>query len=58
MDPANNEFGDGRLLEALDALQGEDAAGTIRGVLDRLDRFSAGGRNRDDVTCLTLRIAA
>ena len=44
------------MLEALDFLRGQSAAATIRGLTERVDQFSAGARQYDDITCLAVRL--
>ena len=56
MDAAKTEYGDSRMIEALDALRGESAAGTIRALVERVERFAAGMRQYDDITCLAVRV--
>jgi len=56
MDTSNAEYGDSRMIEALEALRGESAAGTIRALIERVERFAAGMRQYDDITCLALRV--
>ena len=56
MDRSNGEYGDSRMIEALETLRGENAAGTIRASIERVERFAAGMRQYDDITCLALRI--
>ena len=56
MDTSNAEYGDSRMIEALEALRGEGAAGTIRALIERVERFAAGMRQYDDITCLALRV--
>jgi len=56
MDTSNAEYGDPRMIEALEALRGESAAGTIRALIERVERYAAGMRQYDDITCLALRI--
>ena len=56
IDPSNQEFGDQRMLEVLGALRTETAAETIGALLDAVDRFRAGARRYDDITCLAVRV--
>lgn len=53
---ADEDFGDARMLETLGALGGETASGTIRRLLERVELFTAGTRQGDDITCLALRM--
>ena len=57
MDASNTDYGDPRLLEALGALRAENATNTIRILIEGVDRFTAGVRQYDDITCLALRVA-
>jgi len=56
MDSSNAEYGDSRMIEALGTLRGEGAAGTIRSLIERVERFATGMRQYDDITCLALRV--
>ena len=37
-------------------VQGESAAGTIRGLIEGANRFAAGTPQYDDITCLAVRV--
>ena len=56
MDTSKTEYGDSRLIEALGSLRGESADRTIRALVERVERFAAGTRQYDDITCLALRV--
>ena len=56
LNPSDEPYGDERMLEALDFLRGQSAAATIRGLTESVDRFSAGARQYDDITCLAVRL--
>ncbi len=56
VDTSDEEYGDARMIETLGTLRGESAAGTIRGLIESVDRFSADVRQYDDITCLAVRM--
>ncbi len=56
MDTSKSEYGDARMIEALQGLRGETASGTIGRLIEGVERFAAGTRQYDDITCLALRV--
>lgn len=49
------EFGEERMIEAWNSASGQNAEGTLKAVMSRVDAFVGHARQRDDVTCLILR---
>jgi sigma-B regulation protein RsbU (phosphoserine phosphatase) len=56
-DPADQLFGDDRLLAQLQASSGQSARETTMGVLDAVRRHAAGAKQSDDITILAVRYA-
>ena len=56
MDVVDAEFGEARLLETLRHCQSRSAAETIACILDRVDAFTAGAPQHDDMTLVVVRV--
>jgi sigma-B regulation protein RsbU (phosphoserine phosphatase) len=56
LDASGGEFGDGRVIDAVRELRGSTASAAIEGVLGRVERFSAGTPQYDDITCLAVKV--
>jgi sigma-B regulation protein RsbU (phosphoserine phosphatase) len=52
-----DQYGEERLMRAVEAADGRDAAETRSAVLDDLASFTAGTPARDDITLVALRVA-
>ena len=57
-DPEGGEFGEARLMAALEALRDAAPRETVDGVIERVNAFAAGAPQADDITCLALCYAA
>jgi len=53
----NEEFGESRMMNALNAIPGESARETIRHLFAEADAFAGATRQHDDITCLAIRAA-
>jgi len=51
------EFGESRLLNALETTPEQSAEATLKRLVARVDAFTGAARQRDDITCLILRAA-
>jgi sigma-B regulation protein RsbU (phosphoserine phosphatase) len=56
MDSTDAEFGEDRLIEMLRHCQARSAAETISCILDRVDAFTAGAPQHDDMTLVVVRV--
>ena len=54
-DPSEDEFGEGRLIDALRACAGQSAGEVVTHVLAAIDRFAAGAPQFDDITLLVAK---
>ena len=54
-DPAQAEFGEGRLVATLEGLTDRDAQAAVDTVVAAVDAFAAGAPQADDLTCLALK---
>jgi sigma-B regulation protein RsbU (phosphoserine phosphatase) len=50
----DSEFGEARLMEAIEALRHGSARELVDGIMRRLDDYAAGAPQFDDITCLAL----
>jgi phosphoserine phosphatase RsbU/P len=55
-DDQEREFGEGRMLPMVQALQSATAAGAIKSIMSSVDEFVGLTRQHDDITCLLLRM--
>jgi phosphoserine phosphatase RsbU/P len=55
LNPGGEEFGDERLLEAIQAHRHEPPEQVVEGLLERVRAFSAGAVQNDDVTVVLVR---
>ncbi len=55
LDPGGEEFGDDRLLDAIQAHRHEDPSRVVDGLLERVRSFSSGAVQNDDVTVVLVR---
>jgi sigma-B regulation protein RsbU (phosphoserine phosphatase) len=58
MNPAYEEWGEERLIEAAEACDGLDAAEIIARIMAAADAFAAGAAQHDDMTWVALRVCA
>jgi sigma-B regulation protein RsbU (phosphoserine phosphatase) len=58
MNPADEEWGEDRLIEAVQACDGLNAAEMIARIMDAADTFVAGARQHDDTTLVVMRVLA
>lgn len=58
MNPAQEEFTEGRLLKVLDAAQTKDTAKLVQSIIDAVDAFAEDAEQSDDITCIALRCRA
>lgn len=56
MDNDDDEFGEERLLSALREHKARTAADLIAEILERVDRFTAGAKQHDDMTLIAVRV--
>jgi phosphoserine phosphatase RsbU/P len=56
MNPANEEWGEERMKEAIERCDGLDAAETIEHVMRAADDFASGAKQHDDMTLVVLRV--
>jgi serine phosphatase RsbU (regulator of sigma subunit) len=54
LDPEGNEFGTGRLENALEAARGHSAAELVARIIADTTDFATGAEQSDDITCLAL----
>ncbi|MGH9775375.1 MAG: PP2C family protein-serine/threonine phosphatase [Candidatus Acidiferrales bacterium] len=55
VDAEEKEFGEGRLLESLESCAPSAAKDLLREIMADVDRFVAGARQHDDITCLVMK---
>ncbi len=56
MNNEDEEFDESRLIQTLRELNARTAADLISGILDRVDRFTSGARQHDDMTLVVVRV--
>jgi sigma-B regulation protein RsbU (phosphoserine phosphatase) len=56
MNTAEDEYGEERLMQALQHCKARSAADMSNWVLDQVDRFTAGAKQNDDMTLVILRV--
>ncbi len=56
MNRREDEFDEGRLIQAIRESESRTAADTITHVLDRVDAFTAGAQQHDDMTLVVVRV--
>jgi len=56
MDSSDEEFGEDRLIAALGEHKARTAADLISEILERVDRFTAGAKQHDDMTLVAVRV--
>jgi sigma-B regulation protein RsbU (phosphoserine phosphatase) len=56
MNPAEEEWGEENLIEAMKDCQGLSASDTIARIIEAADRFAAGAKQHDDMTLIVVRI--
>jgi sigma-B regulation protein RsbU (phosphoserine phosphatase) len=56
VDETGAEYGEQRLVRLVSGLRGLDAAGSLKTILDSVDRFAGAVAQYDDITCLVLRV--
>jgi len=52
------DFGEARLLDAVNEARGDTAAATLARLMGEVERFVGPARQHDDITCLVMRAAA
>jgi sigma-B regulation protein RsbU (phosphoserine phosphatase) len=55
-DDREREYGEARMLAAVQSLESPTAAGAIRSIMSSVDAFVGLTRQHDDITCLLLRM--
>jgi sigma-B regulation protein RsbU (phosphoserine phosphatase) len=58
LDESGAEYGEDRLAGLVAAFGTIDAAASLRGILESVDRFAGATPQYDDITCLVLRVSA
>ena len=56
MNPAEQEWGEDRMLAHLKSVYGQSAADILRALVDGADEFAAGAKQHDDMTLLVARV--
>ncbi|MDQ2711983.1 MAG: SpoIIE family protein phosphatase [Acidobacteriota bacterium] len=56
MNNEDEEFDESRLIQTLRELKARTAADLISGILERVDRFTSGARQHDDMTLVVVRV--
>jgi sigma-B regulation protein RsbU (phosphoserine phosphatase) len=54
---AGQEYGESRLVPALEAAPPETATETMKRVMTDVNQFASFARQHDDITCLVLRVS-
>jgi len=55
---ADEEFGEARLLECIKNAPAQSASETLQRIMAQVNAFVGAARQRDDITCLVLRVTS